>query len=130
MKRGPDGLNDKQRRFVKEYATDLNATQACIRAGYSPRTAGAQGSELLKVPKIRELVNKQAQTAADKLGLTHEWVLDQLVETAKYGEREANRLRALELLGKHLALFTEKIEHSGGTHLSMTINGVDMDDLQ
>jgi phage terminase small subunit len=32
-------MTPKQRRFVDEYATDLNATQAAIRAGYSARTA-------------------------------------------------------------------------------------------
>jgi hypothetical protein len=37
----------KQRRFVDEYLVDLNATQAAIRAGYSPRTAQEQSSRLL-----------------------------------------------------------------------------------
>ena len=32
-------LTAKQKRFVEEYLIDLNATQAAIRAGYSPKTA-------------------------------------------------------------------------------------------
>ncbi|RUA04278.1 MAG: terminase small subunit, partial [Candidatus Neomarinimicrobiota bacterium] len=32
-------LTPKQDRFVAEYLVDLNATQAALRAGYSPRTA-------------------------------------------------------------------------------------------
>ena len=32
-------LTPRERRFVEEYLTDLNATQAAIRAGYSKRTA-------------------------------------------------------------------------------------------
>ena len=32
-------LTEKQKRFVDEYLIDLNATQAAIRAGYSPNTA-------------------------------------------------------------------------------------------
>ncbi|MDP6063805.1 MAG: terminase small subunit [SAR202 cluster bacterium] len=32
-------LTAKQARFVEEYLGDLNATQAAIRAGYSPKTA-------------------------------------------------------------------------------------------
>ncbi len=36
-------LNHKRRRFVDEYLVDLNATQAAIRAGYSPRSAGSNG---------------------------------------------------------------------------------------
>jgi hypothetical protein len=34
-----DTLTARQERFVQEYLTDLNATQAAIRAGYSPRGA-------------------------------------------------------------------------------------------
>ena len=32
-------MTEKQKRFVEEYLIDLNATQAAIRAGYSPQTA-------------------------------------------------------------------------------------------
>ena len=38
----------RQERFIAEYAIDLNATRAAIRAGYSPKTAGSQGQRLLK----------------------------------------------------------------------------------
>ena len=50
-------LTPQQRLFVHEYLLDRNATQAAIRAGYSPKTAASQGSDLLKVPKVRDLVN-------------------------------------------------------------------------
>jgi len=46
-------LTPKQKAFVEEYLIDLNATQAAIRAGYSPATAGSIGSENLKKPEIR-----------------------------------------------------------------------------
>lgn len=49
-------LNDKHARFVAEYLKDLNATQAAIRAGYSPETAGAQGSRLLTNDEIAAAV--------------------------------------------------------------------------
>ena len=32
-------MTKKQKRFIEEYLIDLNATQAAIRAGYSPDTA-------------------------------------------------------------------------------------------
>ena len=41
-------LTRKQHRFMVEYLVDLNATQAALRVGYSPRTAPQQGSRLLK----------------------------------------------------------------------------------
>ncbi|MDY2987563.1 MAG: terminase small subunit, partial [Peptoniphilus sp.] len=45
-------LNKKQKRFVEEYLIDLNATQAAIRAGYSPSTAYSIGNENLRKPEI------------------------------------------------------------------------------
>ena len=32
-------MTKKQKQFIEEYLVDLNATQAAIRAGYSPDTA-------------------------------------------------------------------------------------------
>ena len=40
-------MTDKQARFCEEYMIDLNATQAAIRAGYSPKTAQEQSARLL-----------------------------------------------------------------------------------
>ena len=38
-------MTKKQKRFIEEYLIDLNATQAAIRAGYSPDTAYSIGNE-------------------------------------------------------------------------------------
>lgn len=46
-------ITKKNEVFCEEYLIDLNATQAAIRAGYSPNAAGSIGSELLKKPEIR-----------------------------------------------------------------------------
>lgn len=51
-------LNEKQRQFIHEYIKDFNATQAAIRAGYSKRSAGVQGSDLLKKPKIADEIQR------------------------------------------------------------------------
>lgn len=46
-----DKLTRKQRKFAEEYLVDCNATQAAIRAGYSPKTAYSIGEENLKKPE-------------------------------------------------------------------------------
>lgn len=51
-------LTPKQQIFVTEYLKDLNATQAAIRAGYSPRTAAEMGYENLRKPHIRDKIEK------------------------------------------------------------------------
>lgn len=75
-------LNDKQRRFVQEYLIDLNATQAAIRAGYSPKTAGQQGFDLLKVPQIQEAIDQAKMERSKETKIDAAWVLTRLAEEA------------------------------------------------
>ena len=54
-------LTGKQKAFVAEYLVDLNATQAAIRAGYSAKTAGWIGPQLLvKTHIATEIKNAMA----------------------------------------------------------------------
>src|SRR5262245_65498611 len=46
-------LSYKQQRFIDEYMIDFNGTQAAIRAGYSPRTAGSQAYQLVTDDRIQ-----------------------------------------------------------------------------
>jgi len=66
-------LTPKQQRFVMEYCRDLNATQAAIRAGYSPKTARSQGQRLLTNVDIgtvlgeeRKKIEKRCEVSTDK----------------------------------------------------------------
>ena len=40
-----NGLSPKQKLFVNEYLVDLNATEAALRAGYSPKSAKVIGAD-------------------------------------------------------------------------------------
>jgi phage terminase small subunit len=51
-------LSDRQRLFVVEYASCLNATRAAMKAGYSEATAQQQGSRLLLNVVIRAEIDK------------------------------------------------------------------------
>jgi phage terminase small subunit len=70
-------LTPKQQRFVDEYLTDLNATQAAIRAGYSEKTASVIASENLCKPNIAAAIEKSRQKTANKLEITRERVLQE-----------------------------------------------------
>lgn len=51
-------ISTKQQVFIREYLRDFNATQAAKRAGYTPKTAYAQGSRLLKVAEIKAEITR------------------------------------------------------------------------
>ena len=80
-------LNPKQERFVAEYLVDLNATQAAIRAGYSPKTAGVQAFDLLKKPEIAAALERQRNQHAKNTGLTVERVLTEAMRLAFFDIR-------------------------------------------
>lgn len=153
-------LNEKQKRFISEYLIDLNATQAAIRAGYSEKTAGQIGHELLKKPEIADAIQKANDTHAEVTGITRERVLnelaligfssmatylpslekgslsgltrdelavvsevtieekvidpgdDEVVISRKTKMKLYDKRQALVDLGRHLQLFTDKIDHT------------------
>ncbi len=71
-------LNPKQQRFVEEYLIDLNATQAAIRAGYSPKTATAIASENLAKPNISAAIACAMAERSKRTGITQDRVLEEL----------------------------------------------------
>lgn len=85
------GLNPKQAAFVEEYLKDLNATQAAIRAGYSARTAEAQGSRLLSHVKVAEAVQAAKDARSKRTEITADRVLQEL---AKIGFADVRRIFA------------------------------------
>lgn len=153
-------MTKKQKLFVEEYLIDLNATQAAIRAGYSPETAGSIGNENLKKPEIRARIDKAMAERSKRTGVNADRVvqelakiafvnamdvIDQKTATVKEGaslddtaailsvkvktfgddglEREikmADKIKALELLGKHLGMFKDKVELSGSLETEKT----------
>ncbi len=144
--------NDQQKKFVSEYLVDQNAKQAAIRSGYSPKSAETIGFRLLEKPHIRAAIDARLKKITDKIDLSSEYVLKNLMEVTercmqrapvmvrsgrhmvqKKEERldengelktyevwefdSAGATKALELLGKHLGMFKDKVEHSGKINL-------------
>lgn len=69
------GLTNKQRLFVAEYLVGLNATQAALKAGYSPRSAEVIGCENLKKPKIALAIQDAIQRRIERTEITSDKVL-------------------------------------------------------
>jgi phage terminase small subunit len=65
----------KQEIFCQEYLIDLNATQAAIRAGYSPLTASAIATENLTKLNIRARIDKAMAERSRRLGINQDRVV-------------------------------------------------------
>lgn len=86
-------LTDKQQRFVDEYMVDMNATQAAIRAGYSPHTANEQGSQLLAKLSIRRALNAARKEQQERTQITADGVLREAWNIVTADTRELVELK-------------------------------------
>ncbi len=71
-------LTPLQMRFCEEYVVDLNATQAALRTGYSPATAGSIGHNLLKKIEIQNYIQHLNSTRSNTTGITAARVLEEI----------------------------------------------------
>ncbi len=106
-------LTAKQKMFVQEYLVDLNATQAAIRAGYSQKNADKIGSELLGKTRVSAAIQEAMRKRSKRVEINQDYVIEKLLEITekqasdmpesdlKYG----NKIKAIELLGKHFGAF-------------------------
>lgn len=149
-------LTEKQKTFVDEYLLDLNATQAAIRAGYSPRSASDIGHDLLNKNQVADAVARAMAERSRRTGINQDRVVRELarlalvnpadvvdIDSAKVKgmateddtaaiasvkvktiptedgdivEREVklyDKTKALELLGRHLGMFNDKLKLDG-----------------
>jgi len=124
-------LSNKRKRFADEYIKDLNATQACIRAGYSERSARDTGSTLINTPEVKAYISDlMKESFTDSVAnateilenltkiirgqCTEELVLQPgMFKTEPIRVRKEvstkDRLKALELLAKYHGLLTDNV---------------------
>jgi len=184
--------------FVKEYLIDLNATQAALRAGYSPKTAKQTGTENLSKPIIQAEIQKHMNERVERVEITADRILQELgdiafndvnnvvyVDTREYVsgwkvvqketedqpeikeplystaqmvvvkdlsqltplQRKSiasikqgkegieikfhDKIKAAELLGKHMKMFADKVEHSGEiTNKTVDLGALSVEELR
>lgn len=67
---GPDGLTEKQRRFVEAMMEDpSNATACAIKAGYSRKKAKETAYHLQQLPRVREKLDELLNRTIDEKGI-------------------------------------------------------------
>lgn len=88
------GLTAKNRMFAHEYIIDLNAQAAAIRAGYSEKTAGAIGFELLNKPEVAALIEELKAARAERCEISADRVLNELAKIGFSDIRKAVKWRS------------------------------------
>ena len=147
-------LTPKQQRFVQEYLIDLNAAASARRAGYSVRSADAAaktGSRLLRQEAVRQAVRRAMLERQKRTEISADYVLSTLMEIVERSMQRAPVLsrsgeqmvdgegrhvwrfdgrtasRALELMGRHLGLFADRVRQEHGGAISITWEGQEGD---
>lgn len=133
-------LNKRQLLFCAEYIIDLNATASYKRAGYTAKGNAAEvnAHRLLSNTKIQAYIQQLMSKRAKKVEISAEDVLKDILDTrntckdnmmiqGENGEYIDNtalngRNKANELLGKHLKLFTDKVEVESKGELNINFN--------
>ena len=117
-------MTERQKRFADEYLIDLNATRA-YKAAYptvkKDESARKAGSRLLTFVDIQAYISERQQARQERTEITQDMVVRELRDIALASASDetdselkyANKLKALELLGRHLGMFKDKVEVSG-----------------
>jgi phage terminase small subunit len=122
-------MNARQKKFCDEYLIDCNATQAAIRAGYSPKTAKQIGQENLTKPDLKAYIDEQLEILHNQKTADAQEVLEYLTAVMRGQHTEQTlqlvgegvqqitdidvsakeRLKAAELIGKRYGLFKDNV---------------------
>lgn len=109
-------MNERQRLFCEEFLNPDNKfsiTAAYIAAGYSHKSASTNAYELYNKSHIQAEIARLKSKRMQRQEITVSRVVEDLLRIARKAEKEgmfAPATRALELVGKHIGMFHEKID--------------------
>lgn len=133
-------MTPRQRKFCDEYLISGNATDAAIKAGYSPKTAKQTGSENLAKPDLKAYIETELEKLHSAKIADAEEVMKYLTSVMRGEHTEQvlklagdgiqtiadidvsakERLKAAELIGKRYALFSDKMDLGGAVPVVIT----------
>ena len=99
-------LGSYKEAYAKVYDVQLTKT------GKIPKWVEVEASKLVANPKIaiQKAIEKKEQSVVASSLRTRNYVIERLYEESKQADSDASRVRALELLGKSVSLFSDVIE--------------------
>lgn len=125
-------LTAKQELFVQEYLIDMNASAACIRSGYRSKNPDVDGYRLLVKPSITDAIRERMAIREKRTEITQDMVVSELRKVAFDNDpttggpyRDSAKMKALELLGKHLGMFVERIQLNASMTVEDALDAID-----
>lgn len=123
-------VTDRQKKFAEAFAACSNAAQAAREAGYSTRTARAQGARLLTnvdvADYIRQLKDEAAAGRIATMTQVRAFWSDVLSNPE---EKTADRLKASELLARASGLFLHVRPGQDDENYRVAVGEVDGSDV-
>ncbi len=122
------GLNPMHKRFVEEYVKDQNATEAYLRAGFKCKRESARNSahRLMTNDDVKKAIEKKSRKLETRITReTDRTVLDVIRDIQTVKDRAMSEgshkdaLKALELEGKYLGMFSDKLKIEGDLSVNM-----------
>ena len=81
-------LSPMQKKFVREYTREGNATKAAVKAGYSEESAKSHVYEMLRKPQIQAEIEKTEKKIQEKFDLKEEEIIKALMQIAFFDPME------------------------------------------
>lgn len=113
--------NPKQKAFGREYVKDHNATQAYIRAGYSPKGADVSAARLLGNASIRDFITSLESKATERAEITLDLCLNGLLTEAKNNKNSGSA---------RVAAWNKLYDHVKGADGKAASESADQDELK
>ncbi|MBQ9096850.1 MAG: terminase small subunit [Clostridia bacterium] len=112
-------MTDRQKRFCEEYLTELNATQAAIRAGYSEKYAHTNANKLLQNTTIQKYIADLQADLREKTKITQKQLISELTtigfaDVDTQNIKAADKIKALIAIAEMLGLDKPKEDDDGG----------------
>ena len=123
-------ISKKRENFCREYLKDFNVKQAANRTGYSNKVGNTVGYRNLLNPGVAKFLKKLKSEHIEKAQLTIEAVVTEIKSIAYAiadGEmiKTADKIKALELLGRNLGIFSDKDIPSQNAEINVHVVIVD-----
>ena len=103
------GLTARQKAFIEAYQG--NATEAALKAGYSEKTAGKIGHQLLEKTRISQAIQEREEKRRNELIMSREERMIALSAIGRNAEElTKERIKAIDVLNKMSGDYLERIE--------------------